>query len=87
MEFAIVILILSPAFLSVMYGLYCALRWVVSRRNATIQSQIVVGALGPLAIMFPRLMSEKSKHYLSRFVGAGCFFILYCGVLFLLFER
>lgn len=87
MTAVIVTLIFAPAIISIIYALFAVWRWILSRRDASTKSELLVGVLGPLSLLFPRTMSDQSKKYFSRFVLALSFFIIYTGGLLLLFGK
>lgn len=86
MEVAAALLIFSPAVISILYALYSVVRWMMSRRHESVANHLLVGLMGPLALLAPRLMGDKSRYYFTRFLLAFCFFIAYCGFLMVLFK-
>jgi hypothetical protein len=80
-------LIFAPALLAIAYALYAVVCWALSRRGASLKSQMLVGALGPLSILFPGLMSQDSKKYFGRFMISLCVFIAYTAALLFLFGK
>lgn len=87
MAAVVTVLIIAPAMISIALALYSLVRWMLSRRGASTKSELLVGALGPLSLLFPRLMSEQSKKYFLHFMLSLFFFVAYCGVLLLLFGK
>ncbi len=87
MTAVITTLIFAPAVISILYALYAVVRWMLSRRDVSAKSELLVGVLGPFSLLFPRLMSEQSKKYFSLFIMGFVFFIAYIGVLLLLFGK
>lgn len=86
MEHIIIAAIFLPAILSLVVGVYSMLRFLVSRRGATASNDLIVGALGVLSILFPKLMSEQSRRHFRRFLLSMGFFAIYCLGLMVVFK-
>ena len=74
-----VFLVCLPAVVALACACYFMCRWWLSRRGASIKSELIVGALGPFAALAPRAMSPESAALFRKFlisaiafVGYGC---------------
>lgn len=84
---AIVILMFAPACVAIVLACYFMFLWMRSRRSASTGNQLLVGLLGPLSLLTPRLMAEDSKKHFSRFLAAALFFVCYLAILIVVFSR
>lgn len=78
------ILLFAPAVIALAYAAYSMVRFIVSRRRASLKNELAVGALGVFALFAPRLLMPDSKKYFTRFVIAASFFCLYVSALVLI---
>jgi hypothetical protein len=78
---ALSILIFAPAVLALAYSCYSMARFVISRRGATLKSELAVGVLGMFALFAPKLLTSDSKKYFTRFLLSAVIFCFYSAAL------
>lgn len=72
-----VVLVCLPAVLALACACYFMCRWWLSRRGASVKSNLIVGALGPFAALAPRAMSEESAALFRKFLVSAIAFVGY----------
>lgn len=77
----VAVVIFAPAFAALGYAVYAMVKFMRSRRDASLTNELVLGALGVFAVFVPKLMKPESKKYFNRFLLAAGFFCLYSAAL------
>lgn len=72
-----VFLVCFPAIAALACACYFMCRWWLSRRGASIKSDLIVGALGPFAALAPSAMSAESAVLFKKFLVSAIAFVGY----------
>lgn len=77
----VVLLICMPAVIALISACFFMWRWFISRREASVKSTLLVGALGPFALFAPKAMTTESASHFRNFLRSAAVFIAYvCAV-------
>lgn len=80
-SFVIAIMLFAPALTALGYAIYAMVKFIHSRREASLKNELILGALGIFAVFAPKLMKPESRRYFTHFLLAASFFCLYSVVL------
>ena len=80
------IAVLLPAVLLMIGAGYGVFMYMKASKNLSTTNKIVQGALGPFSLFFKNLNSKEGNRNLKRAFVFSIAFVLYVGVVFLVFE-
>lgn len=72
-----ILLICFPAAATLGCACYFMCRWWLSRRGASVKSELLAGALGPFAALAVGTMSAESATLFRKFLWSATTFVVY----------